>query len=196
MLLRRLPLLLLLVSALSLTACDSDTDDDGSPVELGSFVLDAVGDDFETSFSGDALFGQETDPESGETVFVIMLTSEGEAGANQSRLMLATDGSRPGEGSYEVLNLGENPDTDEIPANEWVGWLNVDVGETPMQFLSSSGTVEIDDSGSDVVSGSFDFQATGFVIVGDQGQSEEVHVYGTFEAVDAEGSLGVGVLFP
>ena len=151
-----------------------------APPDQGSFQATVSG-DLSLSLSGTALFGTEGADFEG---FGIALTS-GQVGQNNSDLVLiARDNTaRPVAGTYDILEIAgvSCPDctADDFTSIYWRQLTAVDVA-----FLTSvSGTLTIDESAAEQVSGSFTFTASALVSSGDLESVDSVMVQGTFRAV-------------
>lgn len=154
-----------LALCLALVACG---DDDGDGQELGSFDVVASG-DYDDSFSGEALFDEDV-----EGVFGIGLFDGGTTAATNV-VGFSLDDVRPGTGSYPV---------DNVNADTFGMFALLDIGGEDLFCTGESGTLNITESSSSQVAGSFDVDAsctqTGVEIPLD------VNISGDFDAEDAD----------
>ncbi len=148
-----------------LPACDDDNGD-ADPITIGldpaSFEMSITG-DLTATVRGSAIFSEVTDPDTGETGFVIYLVSHGD---DNSTLALATGGSRPGTGTYQIVNVDEDVMEDihdemEVEPGQFAAWFQTDPGEEPRLFFSNSGTLTIVESNPQAVVGTFELDADG-----------------------------------
>ena len=164
---RRITMLMLLALA---AGCGDDDPSSPLPLPESSFELEITGAVTESA-SGNALFGSDTDPE-GNPLFALVLGDD----TTRHTITAGIPGtSRPGTGTFEITapEAGEN------------GWTLVhiisDGDELLGLFVAESGTLTITESTADVLRGTLEFQATGFL--GED--SDSMSVAGSFTAVRA-----------
>jgi hypothetical protein len=156
--------------------CGSDTGNGPLAPEVFGYTAQVQG-DYSRSIGGDAVFGRSEDPYYGE-VFVVALEVPGSDGF----IALARKNtSRPVVGTYTVADVTEN-DVEELPQDEFFAFYVTGSGETLQAvFLGTAGSVTITASSARALSGSFQFDALGFVT--DDPTSElSVRLSGSFTA--------------
>lgn len=172
------------------TACDSGGSNGGGidnsftltiePVSSGGSAVESV----QTELNGFSFFFDGKSPNSGRQVFGIYMGDE-ESFSKQSITdglfgWVARAGDRPDAGSYNFTTTDSG-----ISASQFVGFLAEDFtnpNAAPL-YLIESGTLTIDTSSDDKVSGSID--ATGTRIA-PQGGQQTVSITGTFTAENVE----------
>ncbi len=147
--------------------------------DAGFFSIEITG-DVEWSFEGFALFGEVTDPDTDQDVFILVLTdSQGEA-----TLSFVKGGDRPGTGEMAIGNIDfEDIDGDFVfPTDYFLATLLNFAGAEFYVFASDVGSIDITDSTPDSFAGSFSYDATG--ILATQPINElEINVEGNFNAI-------------
>lgn len=172
-------LLLLPLSVLLLGACG----DDDSPTEPGgdeaSFEITLSGDVSKT-FTGQAVFESDVTSEGVEGFGVVSATS---SSGDLQTFVLAREGDRPSSGQYTIAD----PEQGGIPSGQFgVGITFEDSDGNQVTLGSTGGTVNIDQSNSSQVSGTFTATMFGASITnGTQVDSVDVTANGTFNAVSA-----------
>ncbi len=166
---RRLALTVMAVAMVA--ACGGEPT---APRPQGSFQASVTG-DLSLSLSGEAVFG--TQEESG---FIIAMERGNVGGSNADLVMIGRDSpDRPAPGTYDIVDAACGSCTAEDFSGLYLHQLTVlDLG----LYLSGSGTLIIDTSTDDRVTGSFSFTATAFILSGDV-TAEDVALEGTFAAV-------------
>ena len=147
-----------MVSALALVACSDDPTDPGGGGGgggTGSSNATVTG-GVSATFSGSAFQG-EAEIETGEQGWIAVL---GSSDLNGNSVLIACFCSRPGNGTYTVIDL--NTAGDLLP-NEWAAVLSLGDGTTPTYLgLSTGGTVTITSSSDDLVVGTYNIPVAGF----------------------------------
>ncbi len=150
----------LLALLVMLPSCDKD-DEDPFDLDPGSFTLIISG-DYEASFDGSAIFNEVTDPDTGDKGFAIYLVSHG---GDNSSLVMAAGGGRPGQGTYDIVRLDDedldDPEEIVIDPGKFVAWFREDPAAAMKLFLSESGSVTIYESATTGITGGFEFAAKG-----------------------------------
>jgi hypothetical protein len=186
--LSRAGLLLLAVLLLPLTACDSGgSNDEEADVEDGQVRISISG-EASGSFDGFAYFYEYTDPNSGETYFGLVLTNTNtETPSTTSEFItIVRESSRPGTGTYSFANADDDLDADDLQSDLFVAIVSSATTDQDVFgfYVSDGGSLVIDQSSNDTVSGSFELNATGFRFASGSQQPEEVTitVEGAFNA--------------
>lgn len=171
--------LMVAVAVSAMVACSDDDDDGMGPGDGadGTFTASVSG-ELSGSLDGSAAFGGATDPQTSESAWILVFTTE------SSDLV-------------QVVHLGDaQPTTGTFTLSDLTGSGTFDAGDTgavltlsdggviAFSGVSVSGTVQITSASASAVSGSFDIQASGVVNPGDPGASEgTVTVSGQFDAL-------------
>ncbi len=169
---------LLLAGLFVFQACSDSSTDSGDT--QGSFNFTVSG-DTSGSASGNAVFGGAEDPETDEQGFVVVMTEgdpeeEVQLDEDGTAMWLVTAGSsRPGEGTYDILD----PEEDESELEN--GFYGIIAFDNHF-YVTNSGEVEITNSSSDNVSGTFTVDATGFSFQNPQ-MEYNVTISGNFDAI-------------
>jgi len=181
-------ILLAFIFLFSFAGCDDEEERNlpGNGQDLpdpGKFEASISG-DFERDLEGTAFFDSMVDPESGDSFFLLNLSTTETPTTN---LWFSRGGSRPSSGSYQVLNL----DIDDLE-NSWrlgednfAFWLIDNPTGNMALFFSDGGGVNIHRSQEDGIAGEFVIQATGFYLA-DMNTALEVEVRGAFNAIVGE----------
>ena len=160
------------------TACD-DNDDVPEPDEA-YFSMEVSG-DMELELDGQVFYADYFDPEYSEDIFLLNMIPETEHSAN---LMFIMSGGRPGPGSYPIVFHDEH-EAGEFLDDAFVSRfsLQMEDGEVPVMYFfeATDGTIIFEESSEAMVSGSFEYQATGGN-VHDETSDKEVVISGTFSA--------------
>jgi len=159
--------------AAAVAACGGET---SAPPDQGSFQATVSG-DLSLNLSGTAVFGTQGPDFEG---FGIALVS-GVVGQNNSDyiLMARDNTARPAAGEYEIVDVNCTGCTADDFSAVYLHQLTLfDIGV----YTSLSGTLTIESSSAEQMTGSFTLTATAFVISGDV-TAEDVSLQGTFRAV-------------
>lgn len=172
--------LVLLTGIFFIQGCSSDSGE-----EEGTFTITITGEE-NREFEGKAVFGGATDPDTGEQGFVVVMTTaedpENAQSASESAWLVKLNTDRPGEGSYSVVDS----ETDEnIESGFWAFSFLTD-GQSQVIYFSKSGTVDINSSSGDNVSGTFNIQAKGTSFSGQEAQEVNVTMNGEFNAIGGD----------
>jgi hypothetical protein len=188
-LLSRASLLLLAALLLPLAACDSggSNDEEEPDVEDGRVNVSVDG-EASGSFDGFAYFYEYTDPNTDETFFGLVLTSVDTETPNTTGefITIVRQSSRPGAGTYSFANADDDLDTDDLQSDLFVAIISSATADQDVFgfYISDGGSLTIDQSSADAVSGRFEINATGFTFSSGSQQAEEVNitVEGAFNA--------------
>jgi len=166
---RRLALTVIAVATVA--ACGGDP---AEPGPQGSFQASVTG-DLSLSLSGGAVFGHQ---EGGG--FVIAMEQGNVGGSSAELVMIGRDSPvQPAAGTYEMVSGTCLDCTPEDFSGLYLHQITVlDLG----LYVSVSGTLSIDTSTAERVTGSFSFTATSFILSGDV-TAEDLALEGTFSAV-------------
>lgn len=138
-----------------------------------SFNVTITG-DLEGAFAGTAHFASLNDPDMGQAFQLVMHESNGGTG----QIILAASGARPGNGSYNVVDIYNGGDVNQ---GEFMAIaLDGDPNDPSGIFFSTGGSVTISSSSSGTVKGSFQFDAIGFI--NDDPTELGITMSGTFTA--------------
>lgn len=162
-----------------LAGCEGD--DNGTPTEptTGTFSATVSG-AINEEIDGVAFFGESTDPETGETGWVLWLsTSEQQSAGNT--LYFFRLGDRPGTGTYPLADLEED-DYEDGDLGALYNSVNQD-GSGGATFISTGGTLTVSASSSGGMEGSFDIQAFGTVFSGGTATQGTVTIEGSYDAI-------------
>ncbi len=134
--------------------------------------------DVDAELSGQALFANVTDDDTGEDVFLINL-SDNESSSN---IWLGMEGDRPDADTYPIVEIDfEDFDPDVYPDGAFIGISFLDAEGTTIYIFSNEGNVTLDESTPNSVAGSFDFSATGFDITNPLDELD-IQITGDFDA--------------
>jgi hypothetical protein len=165
--------------ALALPFTIAACNDDGGPtgVDGATTFTATVSGDVSTSFEGQAHFGQATDPQTGETGWVVWMSTTEDPNTGQN-IYLVRQGTRPGTGTHAFVDLDHIEQTDGIGAL----YLDFSGGQLATVMASTGGTLTLTESSDNRVRGSFSIQAEGIAL--DQGEPFEgsVTIAGEFSA--------------
>ena len=152
---------------------------DQADPDAGFFSVEITG-DVEWSFEGFAFFGEVTDPDTEQDLFIVVLR-DGQANAT---LSFIKGGEQPGTGEISIGNI----DVDDVegdfvfPEDHFLATMINAAGAEFYIFASDGGGMNISESSVDAFAGSFQYQATGVLVT--QPMNElEVNVEGTFSAI-------------
>lgn len=154
----------------------NDNDDPAGPVDEGTFSVTVTG-DVSFSFSGTAVFGSGTDPETGEQGFILWLTTDTQEMESGESLWLARiGGTRPGTGTFVISNVEEFDDENWNTDHFYAAVMSANT------FLGSeSGTMQVTSSSTNRFTGSFEFTASGHSF--QDGSEITATVEGNFDAI-------------
>lgn len=169
--------LVLLTGIFFIQGCSSDSGE-----AEGTFTITITGDE-KREFSGTAVFGGATDPETGEQGFALIMTTaedpENAQSASESAWLVKLNTERPGTGSYSVVDS----ETEENLETGFWGFSILGGEQSQVIYFSKSGSVEITKSSGDNVSGNFTIQAKGIGFTGQETQEYEITMNGEFSAI-------------
>ncbi len=181
---RLLMLTLALALPVGITACNENgTGPDDDDLAEATFEASVTG-DMTAEFDGTAVFGEATDPETGEDFWVLILTS-GDSETTGRTIYFGREGARPGGGTISLANVeDDDPESGEVFAL----YFDYTQGAYGL-FASTGGTLTITHSSSDDMAGSFAIEAAGTVVQGNEAVDVEITITGTFNADN--GSVGL-----
>ena len=176
-------LILVLALPLTLSACGGDDDPAGPDVDAddGTFALEMSG-DVEQSLEGVAYFGAGTDPETGESGWILWLSTSEDESTGQT-LYFVRNGDRPGTGTYTLS------DPDALEGNDTaIGavFLGTTGTNSTTMLVSTGGSLVVTESSDGDMEGSFTVQAQGTSFVGGQPAEANVTITGEFDAESGE----------
>lgn len=194
------------------SACDSGGDeeqDTSNEFELevsstsSSSALSPKSDP-DTTLKGFSFFYSDTDPDTGEEVFAVYFNGDDEFSETSAQQGLygfvVRKSSRPSTGSYQLASVRQ---VDGLDKQDFVGLIyeKIDAQDSETSFLSApfhffeSGTLTLDESTDNRVSGSIDGTGTTFTIdtSGETPQYNEttVQITGSFSARNVENFVTV-----
>ncbi len=177
---RLLALSMALVLPFAVTACGDDStgpDDQGT----GTFSATVSG-DVSDNFSGEAFFGEGTDPDTGETGWILWLTTS-ESETTGKAVYFVREGSRPGTGTHSLANM----ENDELQPGV-IGAMMIDYESESFSgvFVSTGGSLVLNESGNDRMKGSFTIQATGFTVEAGAPVEASVTITGQFDGIGGD----------
>ena len=158
------------------TGCGDDDDDPSGPAS-GTYTAKVTG-DVQADLSGEAAFGQDTDPEFG-TVFAIALGTD-EEDEEGAVVFARRSTNRPATGNYQLADLSSitgNPPADQF----FVFYVSGNDEDLSAFLVGTGGRLQITASSEQRVAGTFEFDATGFSAE-DPENELEVSVTGAFNA--------------
>lgn len=162
-------------AAVFLAACGGDKSTGPGDGGGNSAAFEAtVSGDMEGAINGGASFAEYQDPATGN-VFELGFSETGGTG----RIVLARNGSRPGNGAHTVADIynGGDPAVGDFVAFMYDG----DANNPDALFFSTGGTVTVSSSSSSIVKGTFQFDCIG-VQSADPNTEISLSVSGTFTA--------------
>lgn len=180
---RILALTLAMALPLGLSACKDDGTGPNDDLADGTFEASVSG-GVTADFTGQAFFGEANDPGSGESYWVLILTSGSE---NSGRtIYFGRLGSRPGTGTAEIADIS----TDEPETGEVFSWFFDYTSQTLAgAFGSTDGVLTITESSGDQMTGSFTIAATGTAIQNGEAVEVDISITGSFDA--QSGNVGL-----
>ncbi len=145
----------------------------------GFFSMNVSG-DVEWEFEGIAAFGEGVDEDTNQELFILMLVT----GDGSVNLTFAKGGDQPGTGTIDIIDIDwEDLDDDMIlPENAFLGLLQVTLGAEMYFFFSDGGIMEINESTTETLAGSFNYASTGFLLTQPL-EDIEINVEGSFSAI-------------
>lgn len=206
-------LLLAVVFALTLVACDSGGDNQGdvqnefsfdiTEVSPSSDAVAATKERQETSLNGFSFFFEGTDPSSDEEVFLIYFTQNNELGSQSSSSGLfgfaVRNTLRPGTANYNFVSLESDPDLSAdfgMMLFESVENFGTGGGSAFSWYLSDGGTMQITTSADDRVEGTISADAMRVFFDGSTADTTRVTIGGEFTAKNADSFVGVSPFTP
>ncbi len=169
-----------IIAAFFFVGCSDDDDGPTGPDGQGTFSVTISG-DMSKSFSGTAIFGSGTDPETGESGFALILqTDMDNEQAGDIIWIVRIGATRPGTGQMPIANFDDIDDDDFNPQVLY----GMYAGENAWAW-STSGTMSITTSSSNQFAGSFEFSADGFTM-NDPDSEKTVTIGGEFNAVGGD----------
>ena len=172
-------ILLTIVFSFIVTSCADENGDDPLGLSPATFEASMSG-DAEHNFSGAAFYSVYTDHELDKTFFILSFVSQAQPTIN---LWFATTGDRPAAGTYTIIDFDqEDMDEDwDFPEGEFGAWLIENPGEEARYFFSNAGSIHIQHSSQEAVTGEFSFTATGFAM-DNMEETLDISVDGSFNA--------------
>jgi len=161
--------------------CDLSVEDDPPDDFQGRFEFSVTG-EFSDNFSGNAIYGMFTHPESGEEGLILYFVSQvpvvqltGKVGDIETNF------------EYEIIAFEDGFDfTTDLQENEFFGaFLNNDRMEYADQFNSQTGDVFFQGFEDEVLRGMVSFIATGYREDAPE-DTVELFISGDFEAIDGD----------
>ncbi len=183
----RASLLLLAALLLPLTACDSGgSSDEETGVEEGRVNVSISG-EATGSFDGFAYFYEFVDPDTDDTFFGLLLsnTDTESPGASAEFVTIVRQSSRPDTGTYSFADLDTDLGMDDLPSDLFVALISSASTDKEVLgfYVSNGGSLIVDRSSDEAVSGSFEINATGIRLTdGQQTEEVDITVEGAFSA--------------
>ncbi|MDX1674129.1 MAG: hypothetical protein R3314_04925 [Longimicrobiales bacterium] len=162
------------LALMAMTACDGTTTTEED--RLGTFNMTISG-DISATLEGDAVWGETTDPDTNETVWLLWMATPEEA-TDDYFLWIARMGSRPGSGSYAIQNI----QTESFDPGEIGAFLSGTPSGTSISMLSISGTLTVSSSSGDNMTGTFSIDLDGQIFSNNQATDAVATVTGSFDA--------------
>jgi len=159
---------------------------DPDPKPDPDFTASVTG-DITTEMEGRALFAELTDGDTDETGFFINLSVFGE---EMNQIYLGSGGERPDEGDFSITPIepDEYDGIGDLPTDDFTGFLIVQTDQGLAYLAADGGSMTLTQSSSNLVAGSFAFDATGFAIMNPLNPIS-VEINGQFEAQGGEFDL-------
>ncbi len=176
-------------------ACNDDDNDIVHDIEPGTFQVTVSG-DVEAEFEGSAMFSEYEHMETGEQFFILGFSSTTET--EMFNMWLARTGMFPGDDTFDIQQLNFEEFEEEewyFQAEEFVNFSIKQVNQEYEMYFSESGTITLEMTGDNTVTGEFDFSATGFLFEIENGEAKneefnedelEVNFSGSFNAMPGE----------
>ena len=171
-----LPLILL---GLVASGCGDDGTSPEEELDSASFTATVSG-ALSRSFSGVATFSAGTDPETGESAWVLYLSTGGNNPTAATDLIWFAGIGAPSEGTKSVTDLAETGDLPEGGVGGFVFVTDQSAG-TIGTFLSQSGELRINSLSASRMDGTFTFTADG-TIASQPPVEGSITVQGSFQA--------------
>lgn len=169
---------IVLLIAGALTACDSGSDDGGSPLLESSFSIDISGQGVDRSYSGNAYNGVIEDSD-GKQTFAVTLDVLDESAAVTG--FLHRSGTRPSEGTYALADID---DATAVSQSTFIFYIVDATDNVPDVYVANGGQVTITESTGDVVRGELSIPAT-YVELSPSGETRsDVQIDVSFTAVN------------
>ena len=187
----------------TMSACEDDDNDIIHDIEPGTFEVTISG-DVEAEFEGSAIFTEYEHPETGDRFFILGFGTPQDT--KMLNMWLVRTGEYPGDGNFDISQF-DPEDFDEenwlFLADEFVN-ISITINQVNQEFeideiyFSDSGTITLELTGDNTVTGEFDFSATGFLFEMDEiaenkevneNESDElleVNFSGSFNAVSGQ----------
>jgi hypothetical protein len=185
---RTLALTLALALPIGISACDDDGTSPDDDLTSGSFEATVSG-GLTGEFSGDAFFGETTDPTTGNTFWVMILSSGSET-SGRTIYFGRVGASRPGTGTLDLVDLS----TDQPGSGGLFAWFFDFTGQASTGFFNSTGgSMTVNQSSGDAMTGTFTIEASGTAIQAGQPVEIDVEITGSFNA--SSGQVGLPSVF-
>jgi hypothetical protein len=171
----------------TMSSCNDDDNDIIHEIEPGTFEASVTG-DFEAQMEGVAVFIDYFDQFTGERAFILGFGSSNQEIMN---IWVLRAGEYPGDGTYDIQPV----DFEDMEQEDW--FLNVQefvsysermVEEQYELFITESGTVSLELTGDNTVTGEFEIAATGY-LMDQEGPAEEgsqVVISGNYNAIPGQ----------
>ena len=151
-----------------------DPDPDPGPVDFTA----TLSGDVDAELTGQAIFSNVTDGDTGEEVFLISLSDN----ASSSNIWLGKAGTRPEAGTYPIFDIdAEDFDPDAYPEDAFIGIAFLETDASTIYIFSNEGSITLDESTTNTVAGTFDFAATGIDIANPLVEMD-IQITGDFDA--------------
>jgi hypothetical protein len=158
--------------------CGDDDDvtgpGNGSDSGVGTFQATVSG-AHSANLSGSAVVGRAQHPETGESAFVIQLSSGAQGTERVITIAWVGTGTPPGTGTHQLVNVLESDDL----TGKWFGMYVHSQADVTGWFGSTSGNLSITQLTDQRTRGSFTFAAQGFTATG---QPTQISLTGNFDA--------------
>ena len=177
--------LLLGLSLLLFTACDSGSNDSDPANQPAEFAFTLSDDGSDTNLAGSATW-TEGQSNQGDDAFGLLFNSSD----NTSSSFLTRLGPAPSPGTYSIASLQS---TALVPVNSFTIYVVTDAGgsaDLPTTYISRGGDVTIDEAGDTFISGRVDIDLVRTEIVNGQPQEFSATLEGSFNAQEVS-SIGI-----
>lgn len=169
----------MLVAAGALSCGDDDPAGPGDGPFEGTYTATVSG-AVTATLGGTAIFASGTDPDTGESAWVVYLVENENAAFTSGNNVFFAGFGPPEERSYMLQDISESQDIPESGAGGVV--IMYDGQMLTGAFLSTGGSLTITDLSADRMDGTFNFTAVGNVFDGQTATEGAVTVQGSFEA--------------